>query len=275
MAKAVNGDCVEYERCPPRATIWLNRPEARNSMTKEMSEAFRDAVLEASADPEVRVIVYRGRGDDFCAGSALDDLDLDHLDAVLTSFDPATHNGLPSIYKGFRRVENDEIPKPTIAVVHGHACGGGFELVCEADFVIAAEDAKLGDMHLPRGIIGGTGTLGNLARIVGVRRTKELILASRMISGTVAEEWGLVNRAVPLADLDALVDPLVERLASFSPRVMRLTKVAYDRSLDADKDTLAALEMMVSIALLADDDAREGIAAFLEKREPTWATPSR
>jgi enoyl-CoA hydratase len=96
-----------------------------------------------------------------------------------------------------------------------------------------------------------------------------------MISGTVAEEWGLVNRAVPQGDLDATLDPLVERLASFSPRVMRLAKVAYDRSLDADKDTLAALEMMVSIALLADDDAREGIAAFLEKREPTWTIPSR
>ncbi|MFN8217107.1 MAG: enoyl-CoA hydratase/isomerase family protein [Solirubrobacterales bacterium] len=264
-------DSVVYEKSGSRATIWLNRPGARNSMTEGMSGGFRTAIIEASRDPEVRVIVYRGKGEDFCAGSALDDLPLDDLDGVLTAFDPVSRNGYPAIFKGHRPIDNDQIPKMTVAVVHGYAVGGGFEIACDADFVIAAEDAKIGDLHVARGIVGGAGVLANVARMVGMRRAKDLVFGGRLLSGAEAEEWGIANRAVPRDQLDAAVDRLVDHLAGISPRLTRLAKIAYGRSLEADKETLAALETMLLLNLLGDRDADEGINSFLEHRDPVWA----
>jgi enoyl-CoA hydratase/carnithine racemase len=271
MSTDSSTDTVIYEKRAPTATIWLNRPEARNSMTKEMSVLFREAVTKACVDPEVRVIIYRGKGEDFCTGSALDDLDLDDLDAVRTSFDPGLRNGFPSIFKGVQRVENEDIPKPTVAVVQGYVAGGGFEIMCDADFVIADQDAKIGDMHMPRGLIGGAGVLGNLSRLVGVRRMRDLVFAGRVISGAEAEGWGLANRAVPAAEIEATLDQMVSRLASYSPRAMRLSKMAYSRALDADKDTLGVLETMLLLTLLGDHDSREGVDSFLAKRDPVWS----
>lgn len=266
----MNSETIIYEKDGPRATIWFNRPGARNAFTREMSEAFRDAVLEACRDPEVRVIVYRGKGEDFCAGSALDDLEVEDLGRELTSFDPTTHNGFPSIFKGVAPVDNDAIPKLTIAAVHGYAVGGGFEIAVDADLAIVAEDSKIGDLHIQRGLVGGIGVLANIARQAGVRRMKELVFTGRTIDGREAVEWGIANRAVPLARLDDELDALVGELAGHSPAVTRLAKMAYGRSMEADKDTLAVMEKLLLVAILRSDDAREGVESFLEKREPRW-----
>jgi enoyl-CoA hydratase/carnithine racemase len=265
-------DSIIYEKAGPRATIWLNNPEAKNAMTIEMSKRFREAVVEACLDPDVRVIVYRGKGDDFCAGSSLEDLDVDNLGKLLTSFDPETENGLPSVFKGTLPIDNDKIPKVTIAVVHGYAVGGGFEIMCDADLAVAADDARIGDVHIRRGLIGGAGVLANIARMAGARRTKELVLTGKTLTGKQAAEWGLVNSSVPLGELDAEVDSLVAELAQHSPRVTRLVKMAYGRSLDADKNTLGVLETMMLLSILRSDDAREGVESFLEKRPAVWTS---
>ncbi|MFN8217091.1 MAG: enoyl-CoA hydratase/isomerase family protein [Solirubrobacterales bacterium] len=266
----MSGETIIYERSGQAATIWFNRPASRNAFTREMSEAFREAVARASADPEVRVILYRGKGDDFCAGSALDDLQVEDLGKMLTSFDPTTHNGFPSIFKGVEPIRNDDIPKLTIAVVHGYAVGGGFEIAVEADLAVVAEDAKIGDFHIRQGLIGGAGVLANLARMIGVRRTKEIVFTGKIVSGAEAAEWGLVNQAVPLTELDGAVARLVGELTRHPAGVTRLAKMAYGRSLDADKDTLAVMERLLLAAVLLSDDAREGVESFLEKREPNW-----
>jgi enoyl-CoA hydratase/carnithine racemase len=267
----MTSETILYEREGPRATIWFNRPRARNAFTREMSEAFRDAVVEACRDPEVRVIVYRGKGDDFCAGSALDDLDVEDLGRELTAFDPTTDNGFPSIFKGVLPVDNDSIPKLTVSLVHGYAVGGGFEIAVESDLAIVAEDARIGDLHIHRGLIGGAGVLANIARMTGMRRMKELVFTGKTVDGREAVEWGMANRAVPEAELDAALDELVAELAGHSPGVTRLAKMAYGRSLEADKDTLAVMEKLLLVAVLRSDDAREGVESFLEKREPKWA----
>lgn len=266
----MSSETIIYEKSGQTATVWFNRPSARNAFTREMSEAFRAAVVEACADPEVRVIVYRGKGDDFCAGSALDDLKVEDLGEMLTSYDPTTHNGFPSIFKGVEPVPNDDIPKLTIAVVHGYAVGGGFEIAVGADLAIAAEDAKVGDFHIRQGLIGGAGVLANIARMIGVRRTKEIVFTGKTVSGAEAAEWGLVNQAVPPAELDVALEKLVGELTRHPAGVTRLAKMAYGRSLDADKDTLAVMERLLLAAVLRSDDAREGVESFLEKRPPNW-----
>jgi enoyl-CoA hydratase len=263
-------ETIIYEKSGVAATIWFNRPHARNAFTREMTEGFREAVVRASADPDVRVIVYRGRGGDFCAGSALDDLEVDDLGKMLTSFDPTTQNGFPSIFKGVELVPNDDIPKLTVAAIHGYAVGGGFEIAMDADLAVAADDAKVGDFHIRQSLLGGGGVLSNVARTIGYRRMKELIFTGKTLSGVEAAEWGLVNRAVPLADLDGAVDRLVGELAEHPPAVTRLAKMAYGRSMEADKDTLAVMERLLLANVLLSDDAREGVESFLEKRKPNW-----
>jgi enoyl-CoA hydratase/carnithine racemase len=267
---------IIYELAPPRATIWFNRPDHRNAFTREMSEAFHEAVIRACKEPEVRVIVFRGRGDDFCAGSDLGELDIENLGCALQSFDPTTRNGFPSIFKGVLPVENDAIPKCTIAAVHGWAVGGGFEIACETDFMIVADDAKVGDLHMQRGLVGGAGLLANVARHVGLRRMRDLVFTGRTISGQEAERWGLANRSVPPAELDGAVDEFVSVLAQHSPETTRLAKMAYGRSMEADKDTLAVLERLLLLSILRSDDAREGVESFVDKRPAVWArdTPS-
>jgi enoyl-CoA hydratase/carnithine racemase len=99
---------------------------------------------------------------------------------------------------------------------------------------------------------------------------KDLVFNGRVLSGGEAAEWGLANRAVDAAEIEATLEEMVSRLAGYSPRVMRLAKMAYGRSMEADKDTLSVLETMLLVALLGDDDAREGIDSFLEKRPPVW-----
>jgi enoyl-CoA hydratase len=202
-------------------------------------------------------------------------LDVENLGRALQSFDPTTHNGFPSIFKGILPVENDAIPKCTISAVHGWAVGGGFEIACETDFMIVTEDAKVGDLHIQRGLIGGAGVLANVSRIVGVRRMRDLVFTGRTISGLEAERWGLANRAVPEAKLDSAVDELVTLLSQHSPDTTRLAKMAYGRSMEADKDTLAVLERLMLLSILRSDDAREGVVSFLEKRPPAWAREER
>jgi enoyl-CoA hydratase/carnithine racemase len=254
---------VQYEVADGVATLWLNRPEVKNCVNWQLLTQLGAALDRAEEDDDVRVVLIRGRGNTFCAGADLNMLDSDFL---------GTTNASVKIAQVSARTYDHafNLAKPTISVVEGHAVAGGFELLISTDFCIAADDAKIGDFHIRRALFGGAGPIYRLPRILGERKAKELMLTGKLLTGREAYEWGLVNAVAPADKLDETVEEFVSHLADKSPFQMAMTKMCLNRSLDADTDTLMLVERLAVGVTLNSQDAAEGVAAFLEKREPTW-----
>jgi enoyl-CoA hydratase len=160
--------------------------------------------------------------------------------------------------------------KPSVAVLEGYVTAGGFEVMISCDFAIAEDTALIGDFHIRRALFGGAGPIYRLPRILGIRKTKELMLTGKLLTGVEAADFDLVNKSAPAAELDATVDEFISHLVDKSPFQMKLTKMAVDRGLDADIASLMVLEHLAVGVTLNSQDAAEGVAAFLEKREPKW-----
>jgi enoyl-CoA hydratase/carnithine racemase len=138
------------------------------------------------------------------------------------------------------------------------------------DFCIAADDAKIGDFHIRRALFGGAGPIYRLPRYIGLRKTKELLLTGKLLSGVECEAWGLANVSAPAERLDEAVAEFIAPMKDKSAFTMRITKLAANRGLDGDTETLIALESMTCSVAHQSEDAKEGVQAFLEKREPVW-----
>lgn len=256
-------ESIQYEKRGNIATIWLNRPTVRNCIDMPMLEAFAEAITSAEEDNDVRAVVVRGRGGTFCAGADLRMLSEEYLGTSSASIRLAVFSA-----KTYDRLFS--MAKPTIAVVEGYAVAGGFELMISCDFALAADDAQIGDYHIRRAVFGGAGPIYRLPRYIGIRRAKELLLSGKLLSGVKAAEWGLVNASGPQAELGDLVDEFVQPLTDKSPFVTWITKLAANRGLDGDTETLMVLEHMACNVVHHSDDAKEGVQAFLEKRPPEW-----
>jgi enoyl-CoA hydratase len=253
-------DLVQYEVDGHTARIWLNRPEKKNAFNLAMIAKMLRSFDAADDNPAVRVIILRGRGGTLCAGMDLAEV-------------METGDVNRECHKAFLDVCNRvaSARKPTIAVVEGYLTGGGHSLMTNCDFAIATEDAKLGDFYQRRGLIGAANAYYFLPRILGIRKAKELILTGKLLTGTEAAEWGLVNEAVPAAELDVAVDRLFGQLVSKSPFAIEIAKMSLDRALDLDWASFLAIQELSSYHLVErSDDAREGINAFLEKRQPQF-----
>jgi enoyl-CoA hydratase/carnithine racemase len=257
---------IQYEVDGHIATIWLNRPHIKNAVNWELLTQMAERVEEAATDPDVRVVLFRGRGGTFCAGADLNMLSSTHLKTSRASLELGNLSA-----KTYDRIHN--MDKPTVAIVEGHAVAGGFELLISCDFAIAADDALIGDFHIRRALFGGCGPIYRLPRIMGMRKAKELMLTGKLISGAEAAspEWNLCNASAPAELLDEAVAEFVGQLADKSPFCMKITKNTLNRGLDADTDSLIVMEQMACNVIHQSDDAKEGVAAFLEKREPVWA----
>lgn len=254
---------VQYEVADQVATIWLNRPEVKNCVNWGLLTQMGVALDRAERDPDVRVVLIRGRGGTFCAGADLNMLDADFLGTTNNSVEIAQVSA-----KTWARAF--DLQKPTIAVVEGHAVAGGFELMISCDFAIAADDAKIGDFHIRRALFGGAGPIYRLPRYIGLRRTKELLLTGKLLSGKQCAEWGLANVSAPTEELEDAIAEFVAPLKDKSAFTMRITKLAANRGLDGDTETLIALESMTCNVAHQSNDAREGVQAFLQKRDPNW-----
>lgn len=262
MAQAVEAEPIQYEVDGHVARIWLNRPHKRNSVSQQLLQELDEAVRRAEADADVRVMVIRGREGTFCSGFDLDELQ-DEFIGRSSAWEIAQRSAriCDSIFRS---------STPSVAVLEGHTTAGGFEIMINCDFAIAADDALIGDFHMRRALFGGAGPIYRLPRIIGERKAKELMLTGKLITGTEAKAWGLVNDCAPAEELDACVDRFVADLADKSPFQMSITKMTLNRSLDADTDTLMVLERLAVGVTLNSNDAAEGVAAFLEKRDPVW-----
>jgi enoyl-CoA hydratase/carnithine racemase len=262
MARLVETEPIQYEVEGHIARIWLNRPHKRNSVSQQLLQELDEARIRAENDPQVRVMVIRGREGTFCSGFDLDELQGDFV-GNSAAYEIAERSAriCDAIFRS---------PKPSVSVHEGYTTAGGFEIMINCDFSIVAEDAKIGDFHMRRALFGGAGPIYRLPRILGERKAKELMLTGKLLTGREAYEWGLANACAPPEELDATVDRFVADLADKSPFQMQLTKMALNRGLDADVDTLMLVERLAVGVTLNSNDAAEGVAAFLEKRDPEW-----
>ena len=262
MAKALEADVIQYEVEDYVAHIWLNRPHKRNCVSAQLMQELGDAIERAEADPEVRAVVLRGRGNTFCSGYDLDELQDQYMSrsaAIEVAY--ASAHFCDKIFNA---------RKPSVAVLEGYTTAGGFEIMINCDFAIAAEDALIGDFHIRRALFGGAGPIYRLPRLVGVRKAKELMLTGKLLTGKQAYEFGLINDWAPADELEACVASFVSDLTDKSPFTMWITKMAINKGLDADQGSLMVMEHFATGVVMNSDDAAEGVAAFLGKREPVW-----
>jgi 2-(1,2-epoxy-1,2-dihydrophenyl)acetyl-CoA isomerase len=245
-------------------TVTLNRPERLNALDGRLAPAIADAVERLGEDAAVRVIVITGAGRAFCAGA-----DVQYLGDLLERGDVAEAAAL--VRSGDRVVHAiRDAPKPVIGAVNGPAAGGGANLALACDLRIASEHASIGQTFNRIGLAPDWGGTYLLPRLVGPARAAELIFTGRMVDAAEAERLGLFNRVVPEERFADEVRALARTLAAKPPRAIARAKAALLRSLHADLDEMLEHELRAQTECFATDDAREGVRAFLEKREPHY-----
>ena len=242
------------------ATLRFNRPEALNAIDVSMAEAFLAAVQTIAADPGVRAVVLRGNGKGFMAGGDLATLRANPVQGAADLLAPL--NAAVALL--------GQINAPVIAQVHGVAAGAGLSLMLQADFVLAAEGARLNLAYINLGTSCDVGASWALPRLVGLRRALEIALLGEALSASEAERLGLINRVLPAAELDAAVQQLAQRLAA-GPTVAyghmrRLMRASFDHDLPTQLQAEAAA--FAQCAHTAD--LPEGIEAFFAKRAPAF-----
>jgi len=250
---------VVYEKTPPRATITLNRPEVLNAFDFRMLRELARACEDASWDDEIRVVVVTGNGRAFCVGADLKAWGADLLD------NPREYWKWFGAFKDMHdRLR--EIGKPTVARVNGIAVGGGNELQMACDLAVMVDDAFIRHVGPEHGSVPAGGATQWLPIFVGDRRAREILLLCDEIPAKQAEEWGLVNRAVPAGELDAAVDYYVERLAVKLPQTIRYTKQQLNWWRDISwHETVGHARDWLALSMLGDE-AKEAIRGFLERK---------
>ncbi len=256
---------LSYEAADGVARLTINRPERRNAMSWDVMTGLRDGLDAARADPEVRVVVLAGAGDEaFCAGADLSAMSggAGHEAGMLD-----LHQARGVLAAVFERMWG--LGKPTIARVQGWAMAGGFGLALACDLVVASERARFGAPEINVGLWPYMITVP-MVRSMAPKRALELMLTGRIVDAAEAERIGFVNRVVPHETLDDAVGELTGSLAAKSPAVMKLGRDAFYAVWDmAAPDALRHLHAMLTLTTQTED-AAEGAAAFLEKRPPQW-----
>jgi enoyl-CoA hydratase len=252
---------VDVSREGGIAVLTVNRPDALNAFDVDTLTALRDQLRELADDAEVRVVLLTGAGDRAFAAGA----DIKHMSEL--EVDEAKEWGALGHEVG-RLLET--MPKPTIAAVSGFALGGGCELALACDFRYAASTAKLGQPEVNLGIIPGWGGTQRLPRVVGLGVAKELILTGRVVDADEALRIGLVNAVHEPGDLLAKTMGVAQALAAKGPLSLAAAKDAVNRSLAGDHARNLEQEADDFGELFSSEDAKEGMAAFAEKREPRF-----
>ena len=242
-------------------TVTINRPERRNAMSWDVITGLRAIVTAVKTDPAVRVLVLTGAGDKaFCAGADLTGMASD------TSY-VEVHDARGELARLF--LDMYALGKPTVARVRGYALAGGFGLALACDFVVASDDAQFGTPEIDVGLWPYMITVP-LLRSMPPKKVLELMLTGRRIDAAEAERIGFVNRVVPVGELDKATDELATTLASKSPAIVKLGRDSFYNVLDLSaREALDLLHPLLTITT-STEDAREGIAAFVEKRKPNW-----
>ena len=244
------------------AVLTINRPDVKNALDLDTYEEFGEAVEEIKRDSDVRVAVITGAGDSFCAG-----LDLKFA-AKIKSMSAMEVVSLIKRLQGIFAFEN--VGKPVISAIKGYTLGNGCDIALASDFVIAAEDAKIGMIYTNLGLIPDMGGTFRLPRLVGLAMAKELILTGEQISARRALEIGMINKVVPTEKLMDETMKFAGKLAGRSPIALAMAKAAINKGLGVDLSAAQDFEAYIQNVCLQSDDVTEAISAFLEKRKPNF-----
>jgi enoyl-CoA hydratase/carnithine racemase len=258
----LDDDSVLYESDGRIAMLTLNRPENRNSMTPDVMARFRACVARARGEAGLRCVVITGRGRSFCAGADFRSQAAPGPDAS----GAPPHERAFATYAPFLDVLDLEVP--TLAALNGHAIGGGLGLALVCDLRVASREARYGANFARLGFHSGMAISYLLPRIVGVPAAADLLFTGRIVDGAEAAALGLVHEAVPAAEVAAAARRRAEAVAACAPLAVRALKQSLYRGLAWDPRSAARAEAFAQAATLATEDAREGIRALLEKREP-------
>jgi enoyl-CoA hydratase/carnithine racemase len=241
------------------AHIRLDRPEKLNAIDRPLSAGLRETLERLDAEDSVRAIVLSGSGRAFCVGADLNAVESADADAHRAWVDE-----LGGLYERLRASR-----KPIVAAVHGYALGAGLGLALACDALVCAEDASLGAPEVEHGLVPGF-LLVYLRESAGLRVALELVLSGRRFSGEEAVALGLANEAVPYARLEDRARELAESFSTGSPNALRVTKHLFYDTLGLPHAQQAAAGRDAVLAARNTDDAREGAAAFRERRPPRW-----
>lgn len=249
--------------------LTLNRPEALNAINTQMVTDLRHYFGGLAENTDTRVVVMRGEGRAFCAG-----LDIKQAGDMVDSnghrpvgYGWGFQGYLADVYIAMRRC-----PQPIISLIQGPACGGGFAFVLASDIRVAAESARMNAAFIRIGLSAcDMGTSYFLPRLVGTSLASELMLTGRFINAQRALATGLVSEVVPDAQLTDAVQPYLKEMLTTSPMGLRLTKEGLNMAIDANSlEAAMAIENRNQILCSGTQDAKEGMRAFVEKRDPVY-----
>jgi enoyl-CoA hydratase/carnithine racemase len=253
-------ESIHYQLEGPAAIVTLNRPERRNALSLGLMLELTACLDEIGRNREVRAVILGAAGTVFCSGHDLSEMTGRDVNEYRRVFDVCTE----------LMTKIQSIPQPVIAAVQGVATAAGCQLVASCDLAIAAEAAAFGTPGVKIGLFCTTPMVA-LTRAIGRKRALEMLLTGQMVDARTAADWGLINRAVPGAELETEARQLAAKVAEASSLVVALGKQAFYTQIDLDqaKAYAYAKEVMTMNALAGD--AQEGISAFLGKRAPCWA----
>lgn len=262
-------DEVRYDVVDHVATLTLNAPERMNTISGPMLQAISERLLEADADPDARCVVLTGTGRAFCAG-----LDL----AAQSGAAPGSLGNLGSATAGAGEFDLRNAPPiilhdldtPTVCVLNGGAAGYGLDLALGCDVRVAASSAKLNPGFAKRGILPESGGTWLMPRIVGYAKAAEIAFRGRTLTAADALELGLVNHVVDDAELGSFVVELTGEIAANAPLAVRAIKRMMRAAETETFDQHVHHVFLQLLPLLGTDDFREGVAAFIDKREPKF-----
>ncbi len=239
----------------PAALVTLNRPEKRNALSLELMRELTGVLQELGTENNVRAVVLQGAGPAFSGGHDLAEMVERDAGFYRELFDACTEM-MEAIHR---------LPQPVIAKVHGIATAAGCQLVATCDLAVAAEDARFGTSGVRTGLFCTTPGVA-VSRTVNRKRALELLLTGELIDAHTALDWGLVNRVVPAAELDAAAQEFVEKIARLSPVAIAMGKAAFYAQADLGEGQAYDVAEGVMVDNALEPDAQEGMSAFLEKR---------
>jgi 2-(1,2-epoxy-1,2-dihydrophenyl)acetyl-CoA isomerase len=251
------------------ATLTMNRPESRNALTREMLAALAEALPRLASDPAVRLVVLTGAGNAFCSGGDVKSFARSAAGAPTTMGFDQKVTDLRARMDVTRWLH--EMPKPTLAVIPGPAAGAGLSLALACDMRIAADDAKLTTAFSKIGLSGDFGGSYFLAHLVGAAKAREMYFTAQVLSGAEAQRIGLVNRAVPAAQLADAARTWAAELAALPTVAVGYIKRNLNLGLRASLADVMDAEAIHMIRCFETEDHKGAAAAFVEKRAPRFA----